>query len=100
MILQTNNPQNLSMLNMMTDYYARLFGARDKGPEMEESKLMSDSEEFVSAMKTRRSGLRVDLVLHFLSVSMFITGIVTLLVALSHKQSDQSCAAQLSIWCE
>lgn len=67
---------------------------------MEETKLMAENEDLIPAMKERRPGRRIDVFLQLLSIFMFVLGALMLVSAVSYKQSDKSCAAQLSIWCK
>ena len=88
------------MLDSKTNILGRLLSPKLASQKMEETKLMSDSEEILPPMNTRKRGLRVDVMLNFLSLFMFFIGLLMVVSTLNYKQSDKACAAQLSIWCK
>ena len=88
------------MLDSKTNLLGRLLSPKLASQQMEETKLMSDSEEVLPTMNTRKRGLRVDVMLNLLSLFMFFIGVLMVVSTLNYKQSDKACAAQLSIWCK
>jgi len=88
------------MFNSSRSYLGRFLISKPAPAPMEETKLMSEDEDVMPVMKARRHGLRIDLMMHLLSVFVFVIGILMVVSTLSYKQSDKSCAAQLSIWCK
>lgn len=89
------------MSNVRVGRYTRLLGDSEKPLSEEESRLVSDTDEaLMPAVEAKRAFPRIDLALRLLSSFMFIAGLSMLLVTLDYKQSDRSCAAQLSIWCK
>ena len=88
------------MLDTKTNLLGRLLSPKLASQQMEERKLMSDSEEVLRPMNTSKRGIRADVVLNLLSLFMFFIGLLMVVSTLNYKQSDKACAAQLSIWCK
>ena len=85
----------------MKNNLLRLMYAQKGYTQMEEGKLLSESEDVYTPPDVTSRGFfdRTELALRFLCGLMFVGGAVMLLAAGYVKQSDRDCAAQLSMWC-
>lgn len=101
-------PENFSryLLNLKTrkatmlGYVTTRFSFRQEPSKLEEAKLISQDGEDFPSEKAKQLEHMIDLTLRCLCILMFVSGACMLGFALKHKQSDQSCTAQLSTWCE
>ena len=88
------------MLDTKTNLLGRLLSPKLASQQMEETKLMSDSEEVLPHTYSRKRSINVHVMLNLLSVFTFFIGLLMVVSTLNYKQSDKACAAQLSIWCK
>jgi len=77
-----------------------LFKTTESSTEAEETKLMSEDDHDTGAREPKMSPARIHLAVLIISMFMFVWGTLMVVSTLNHKQSDRSCAAQLSIWCK
>ena len=76
-----------------------LFETAGSSTEAEETKLMSEDDHGIGAREPKMSPAKIHLAVLLVSMFMFVLGTLMVVSTLNHKQSDRSCAAQLSIWC-
>lgn len=76
------------------------FETTKSSTEAEETKLMSEDDHDTRAREPKMSPARIHLAVLLVSMFMFVMGTLMVVSTLNHKQSDRSCAAQLSIWCK
>ncbi|KAJ4404191.1 hypothetical protein N0V91_006094 [Didymella pomorum] len=74
------------------------FETTKSSTEAEETKLMSEDDHDMRAREPKMSPARIHLAVLLVSMFMFVMGTLMVVSTLNHKQSDRSCAAQLSIW--
>ncbi|KAL9044034.1 MAG: hypothetical protein Q9214_002801 [Letrouitia sp. 1 TL-2023] len=84
----------------MNTSFLRFIRALKGYSQMEESKLLSESEHICSppGVISRRSFDQIELLARLACCLIFVGGAMMLLAAVYTKQSDKDCAAQLSIW--
>lgn len=88
------------MLGLQKEKIWNLSRASDPSTEAEETKLMIEDEQDIQAMKPKMSPTKIHLTVVLISMFMFVLGTLMVVSTLNYKQSDRSCAAQLSIWCK
>jgi hypothetical protein len=90
----------LSMFHSESNFLGRLLQSKKEPSHMEEIKLMPEEEDIMPVAKGRRNSSRLNRMVLLLSTAMFVLGLIMVVSTLNYKQSDKSCAAQLSIWCK
>lgn len=77
-----------------------LFKTIESSTEAEETKLITEDNHDLRATVAKMTPARVHLAVLLVSMFMFVLGTLMVASTLNYKQSDRSCAAQLSIWCK
>lgn len=88
------------MLDMQNKNIWSLFKTTESSMYAEETKYMIKDEPNVRPARPKISPTRVHLPVILVSMFMFVSGTLMVVSTLNYKQSDRSCAAQLSIWCK
>jgi hypothetical protein len=87
------------MHESQNNYFSSLLKTTESPTKAEQTRLMSENEPDPRAMEPKMDPARVHLTIVLISMFMFVLGTLMVVSTLNYKQSDKSCAAQLSIWC-
>lgn len=88
------------MLDVQKKITWSLFKTIESSMDAEETKFMIEDEQNVQPPRSKTSPTRIHLPVILISMFMFVSGTLMVVSTLNYKQSDRSCAAQLSIWCK
>lgn len=77
-----------------------MFKATESPTNMEETKLMIEDDHETRTTQPKLTTAKIHLAVLLISVFMFVLGALMVVSTINYKQSDRSCAAQLSIWCK
>lgn len=88
------------MLEHQKEKLRGLFKTTESSTEAEEAKLMIEDDHAIRATEPKMGPARIHLAVLLISMFMFVLGTLMVVSTLNYKQSDRSCAAQLSIWCK
>jgi hypothetical protein len=88
------------MLEHQKEKLLELFKATESPTDMEETKLMIEDDHETRATQPKMTTAKIHLAVLLISMFMFVLGALMVVSTINYKQSDRSCAAQLSIWCK